>query len=84
MLLLLGWGELGLRSGGRSRRHTRRVEWRPQFAPCAGVASFVETGREEVAALPDAQFCDRLSRKLRHVMDTGLGDLDDLLCDHFR
>ena len=36
------------------------------------------------AALPDAQFCDCQSRKLRRVMDTSLHDLDDLLRDHFR
>jgi hypothetical protein len=36
------------------------------------------------AALPDAQFCNRQSRKLRRVMDTSLRDLNDLLRDHFR
>jgi hypothetical protein len=36
------------------------------------------------AALPDAQFCDRQSRKLRRAMDTSLRDLNDLRRDHFR
>jgi C4-dicarboxylate-specific signal transduction histidine kinase len=40
--------------------------------------------RATEAALPDAQLCDRQSRKPRRVMDTSLRDLDDLLCDHFR
>ena len=35
-------------------------------------------------ALPDFQFLDRQRRKLRRVMDTSLGDLDDRLRDHFR
>ena len=34
--------------------------------------------------LPDFQFLDRQSRKLRRVMDTCLRDLDDRLRDHFR
>jgi len=35
-------------------------------------------------ALPDFQFLDRQRRKLRRVMDTSLGDLDDRLRDHLR
>jgi hypothetical protein len=35
-------------------------------------------------ALPDFQFLDRQSRKLRGFMNTGLRNLHDRLRDHFR
>ena len=38
----------------------------------------------QTAPAPVFQFLDRQRRKLRRVMDTSLGDLDDRLRDHFR
>ena len=38
----------------------------------------------QTAPAPVFQFHDRQRRKLRRVMDTSLGDLDDRRRDHFR
>jgi hypothetical protein len=37
-----------------------------------------------VTELPNFQFTDRLSRNLGGVVDAGLRDLDDCLCDQLR